>query len=186
MDKEQIKKDAETRMHKTIEALQVDLAKLRTGRAHPSLLEQIRVNYYGNETPLSHVATINVADARTLVVTPWEKPLIPTIEKAIMAADLGLNPVTSGEIIRVPLPALNEERRKELTKLVKGEAENARVAVRNIRRDANQHLKDLVKAKVISEDEERKAEDVIQKLTDKHIDQIDKMVASKESELMAI
>lgn len=174
------------RMEKSVEALQGELAKLRTGRAHPSLLEQVMVPYYGTDTPLMQVANIAVSDPRTLAVTPWEKPLIPVVEKAIISADLGLNPTTSGDTIRVPLPPLNEERRKELVRIVKQEAENARVAVRNIRRDGLAQLKDLVKDKAISEDDERRGQDEVQKITDKFVAQIDEMVSHKETDLMAV
>jgi len=181
-----IQKDAETRMKKSIEALSHELQKVRTGRAHPSLLESIKVSYYGNETPLSQMANIVAEDSRTLTVTPWEKNLISTVEKAIRMSDLGLNPVTAGTTIRVPLPALTESRRKDLIKHVKVEVEHAKVAVRNIRRDANAHAKELLKDKKIREDEEHKAEEHIQKLTDKCIIEIDKVFAQKESELMQI
>lgn len=181
-----IKETAEGRMQKAIEALHGELAKLRTGRAHPSLLDHVRVAYYGNEVPLSQVASVTVADARTLLVTPWEKPLVPTIEKAILTADLGLNPATSGNAIRVPLPLLTEARRKEMAKLVKGETENARVSIRNARRDANNQLKDLLKQKEISEDEERRMQEAIQKLTDKYIIDVDRIGAGKEKELMEV
>lgn len=178
--------DTEARMQKGIEAFKHELAKMRTGRAHPSLLEQIRVDYYGNETPLSQVANINVADARTLVITPWEKKLIPVIEKAIMVSGLGLNPATSGEVIRVPLPALTEERRKDLIRIVRGEAENARVSIRNLRRDANTAIKESLKKKEITEDDEKRLSDNIQKLTDKYIAEVDQMLATKETDLMSI
>lgn len=176
----------ESRMKKTIEALHNELAKLRTGRAHPSLLDHVRVVSYGNEVPLNQIASITASDARTLTVTPWDKAMVQPIEKAIMTADLGLNPATSGVVIRVPLPPLTEERRKDMAKLVKNEAENARVSVRNARRDANTQLKDILKKKEISEDDERRAQDVIQKLTDKFIAEIDKIAANKEKELMEI
>jgi ribosome recycling factor len=179
-------KDAEPRMQKAVEAFKVDISKIRTGRAHPSLLDQVRVDYYGTETPLSQIANISVADARTLAITPWEKKMIPVIEKAIMTSNLGLNPATSSEIIRVPLPALTEERRKELSKVVRNEAESGRVVIRNIRRDANNALKEALKSKEIAEDEERRMTDNIQKLTDKFIAEIDHLLAAKESELMAI
>jgi len=182
----QILKDAETRMQKSIEAFKNEMSKLRTGRAHPSLLEQIRIDYYGNETPLSQVSNITVGDARTLVVTPWEKRLIPVIEKAIMTSDLGLNPATSGDIIRVPLPALTEQRRKDLIKVLRSEAENARVSIRNVRRDGNTAIKDLLKDKNIAEDEEKRLTDLVQKLTDKFVAEVDKLLATKETDLMAI
>jgi len=183
---EQIKTAAEGRMKKSVEALQTELTKLRTGRAHPSLLDQVRVSQFGNEVPLSHVATINAADARTLLVTPWDKAMVQPIEKAIMSADLGLNPATSGIAIRVPLPPLTEERRRDMTKLVKQEAENARVSIRNNRRDANNQLKELLKKKEISEDDERRAQDTIQKITDKYIAEVEKITAAKEKELMEV
>jgi ribosome recycling factor len=183
---EQIKTNTESRMKKPIEILQNELAKLRTGRAHPSLLDHIAVSYYGNDTPLSQVASVTVSDSRTLMVTPWEKTMTQPIEKAIMTSGLGLNPATSGNTIRVPLPPLTEERRKEMAKQVKNEAENARVAIRNVRRDANTQFKDLLKKKEISEDDERRAQDIIQKLTDKYIAEVDKISAGKEKELMEI
>lgn len=182
----QILQDAENRMKKSIENLQMALAKLRTGRAHPSLLNTIMVPYYGSEVPLSQVASVNVADSRTLTVTPWEKNLVATIEKAIMQANLGLNPASVGEVIRVPLPALTEERRKELAKVVKQEGEGGKIAVRNIRRDANTQIKDLLKNKTIGEDDERRHQDEIQKSTDKFIAEIDKLISDKEKEIMAI
>lgn len=183
---EALKEAAESRMKKAIDALQNELSKLRTGRAHPSLLEHIRVNYYGNEVPLSQVASVTSSDARTLLVTPWEKPLLPIIEKAIMTADLGLNPASSGNNIRVPLPPLTEERRKDLAKLVKNEAENARVSIRNARRDANNQLKEALKKKEISEDDERRVQDTIQKLTDKYVAEVDRVASGKEKELMEV
>lgn len=178
--------DAELRMKKTQETLSQALSKLRTGRAHPSLLESISVLYYGNPTPLNQVANITVEDARTLTVTPWEKSITQAIDKAIRAADLGLNPATTGVVIRVPLPPLTEERRKELVRHVRNDAEEARVAIRNIRRDSNTVIKDLLKSKTITEDEERRSEEAIQKLTDKYIAEIDKMVTNKETELMHV
>lgn len=181
-----IQKTAKEKMTKSIRALEDELAKLRAGRAHPSLLEGVMVLYYGNPTPLTQVASIGVESALMLTVKPWEKKLVPDIEKAIRAADLGLNPATSGEVIRVPLPPLSEERRKELIKKVKAEGENAKVAVRNIRRDSNQHIKDLLKDKSISEDEQRKAEEMMQKLTDSYIHQIDEILARREKDLMEI
>jgi ribosome recycling factor len=177
---------AEQRMHKSIDAFKQEMARMRTGRAHPSLLEQIFVDYYGNATPLSQVSNVSVGDARTLVITPWEKKMIPVIEKAIMTSGLGLNPATSGEIIRVPLPALTEERRKEFIKVVRAAAENAKVGIRNVRRDANTELKELLKNKAIPEDEERRLTDVVQKLTDKLIAEVDQLLATKEKDLMAI
>lgn len=183
---EDVFRDAEARMQKSIESLKAELGKLRTGRAHPGLVEHVMVDYYGTDTPLQHVANISVLDARTLAVQPWEKPLVPVVEKAIMAAELGLNPSTSGDTIRIPLPPLTEERRKELVKVVKGEAESARVAIRNIRRDANQQFKDQLKAKDITEDDERRAEERMQKLTDKFVAQVDEILTSKEADLLAV
>ena len=179
-----IKKDAEVRMQKSVESLGADLGKIRTGRANPGLLDHLIVEYYGNPTPLSQVASVSIADSRTLLVTPWEKVLVPVIEKAILNADLGLNPATAGTAIRVPMPPLTEERRKEMIRVVRGEGENARIAIRNIRRDGNNHLKELVKSKDISEDEERRATDIIQKITDKYIAEIDTMLVKKEKDLM--
>jgi ribosome recycling factor len=181
-----IQDDAENRMKKSVETLSHQLAKLRTGRAHPSLLEAISVVYYGNATPLSQIASISIEDARTLTVTPWEKSMVQAIDKAIRTSDLGLNPATAGTVIRVPLPPLTEERRRDLVKHLKGEAEEARVAVRNVRRDANQEVKQLQKAKKITEDDERRSEEIIQKLTDKCISDIEKLAATKETELMHI
>jgi len=181
-----IKKNTESKMQKSLEALKNDLAKIRTGRAHTGLLDHIQVEYYGSMVPLANVANVTLVDARTIGVQPWEKPMVAKVEKAIRDSDLGLNPATQGELIRVPMPALTEERRKELTKVVKHEGENAKVAVRNLRRDANAHLKDGVKSKDISEDDERRAQDDIQKLTDRYVAEIDKMLAQKESELMAV
>ncbi len=181
-----IKNDATTRMSKAIDAFKDNLSKIRTGRAHTSLLDQITVSYYGNEVPLSQAATISVLDARTLSVTPWEKSMVAPIEKAIMDSDLGLNPASTGNLIRIPLPPLTEERRKDLIKVVRSEAESIRVAVRNIRRDAISDIRDLEKEKEISEDEERKAQDDIQKITDKFIAEIDEILSSKEKELMEI
>ena len=181
-----IKKDANDRMDKSIAALQQELTKLRTGRAHTSLLDHITVEYYGSEVPLNQVANVNVEDSRTLTVSPWEKNMVQPIEKAIMTSDLGLNPATAGTIIRVPLPPLTEERRKDMIRLVRQEAEGGRVAVRNIRRDAISDVKDLLKEKMIGEDEERRAEDEIQGITDRHIATIDEMLAKKESDLMEI
>ncbi len=183
---EDIKKDAAQRMGKSVESLTGELAKIRTGRAHTSLLDHITVEYYGSEVPISQVANIHVEDARTLNVTPWEKPMVSVVEKAIMNSDLGLNPASAGTVIRVPMPPLTEERRRDLVKVVRHEAENARVAVRNIRRDANNDLKALLKEKEISEDDERRGQDDIQKLTDKHIEQIDQILEVKEKELMEI
>lgn len=181
-----LQQDAESRMKKRVESLGHELAKVRTGRAHPSLLEGIMVLYYGNPTPLSQCANVNVEDARTLTITAWDKSMIQAIDKAIRASDLGLNPATAGTTIRVPMPPLTEERRKELVKHVRGVSEEARVAIRNIRRDANQEIKDMLKAKAITEDEERRGEDGIQKLTDRFISEIDKFTTQKEAELMQI
>lgn len=181
-----LKKTTESKMLKSLEALKNDLAKVRTGRAHTGLLDHIQVEYYGSLVPLANVANITLVDARTIGVQPWEKPMVAKVEKAIRDSDLGLNPATQGELIRVPMPALTEERRRELTKVVKQEGETAKVAVRNLRRDANNALKDAVKAKTISEDDERKTQDDIQKLTDKYVAEVDKMLAQKESELMAV
>lgn len=181
-----VKKTADSKMQKSLEAFKNNLGKVRTGRAHTGILDQVTVDYYGAATSISQVANVTLVDARTLGVQPWEKNMAAKIEKAIRDSDLGLNPVSSGELIRVPMPALTEERRRDLTKVVKGEAEDARVAVRNVRRDANNDLKALLKDKSISEDEERRAQDEIQKLTDKFIAEIDKAFADKEKELMAI
>ena len=183
---EEIKDDANTRMGKSIESLKQDLMKIRTGRAHTSLLDSITVEYYGAETPLNQVANVSVLDSRTLSVQVWEKQMIPVVEKAIMTSDLGLNPATSSDLIRIPLPPLTEETRKSLIKVVRGEGENAKVAIRNIRRDANSSLKELEKEKEISEDEERRAQDDIQKLTDKHVKEVDQILAEKEKDLMEI
>lgn len=182
----EIRKDAQTRMAKSIESLRHDLAKVRTGRASTALVDQLKVNYYGSDMPLSQVATIAVSDARTLTITPWEKQMVGPVEKAILASDLGLTPNTAGTTIRINLPALTEERRKELAKVVHGEGENAKIAIRNIRRDANQQVKDLLKEKQISEDEERRSEDEIQKITDEAIKGVDEVVKAKEEELMAV
>jgi ribosome recycling factor len=181
-----VKKTAEQKMQKSIETLKHEFAKVRTGRAHPGLLDQIMVDYYGNPTPLNQVANVNAIDARTLSVQPFEKKMLQVVEKAIRNSDLGLNPASQGDILRVPMPALTEERRRDLTKVVKHEAENARVAVRNVRRDAMTHLKDMLKKKTVSEDEERRAQDDVQKMTDRHIGEIDKLYQVKEAELMAI
>lgn len=178
--------DAKERMTKSIEALNTSLAKVRTGRAHPSLLDQVKVDYYGAETPLNQVANISVEDSRTLAVTPWEKTMTAAVEKAIMTADLGLNPMSAGMVIRVPMPPLTEERRKELVRVVRKEAEQGRVAIRNIRRDANGDLKTLLKEKEISEDDERRGTDAMQKLTDEFVAKVDTVLAEKEKELMEI
>jgi ribosome recycling factor len=181
-----IKTDAANRMDKSVESLVHELAKVRTGRAHPSLLDHIHVDYYGSDVPLSQVANINTEDARTLTVAPWEKTMVAPIEKAIMTSDLGLNPSSAGTVIRVPMPPLTEERRKDLIRVVKQEAEGAKVAVRNIRRDANHNLKEMVKDKVISEDDERRGQEIIQNLTDQHIKKIDELLGEKEKDLMEI
>ncbi len=181
-----IKKDADSRMQKALEALSNNFNKIRTGRAHPSLLDSIQVNYYGSNTPLSQVANISVEDGRTLSVTPWEPNLVPEIERAIMKSDLGLNPSTAGSVIRLPMPALTEETRKGFTKQAKAEAENARVSIRNVRRDALAQVKGLVNDKEIGEDDERRAADEIQKITDKYVAEVDKALAAKEQDLMAI
>ncbi len=178
--------DAETRMKKCIENLHATLMKVRTGRAHPSLLDSIKVPYYGTDTPLNQVANVSLSDSRTIMVSPFEKNLVAAVEKAIMTSDLGLNPVTVGTVIRVPLPPLSEERRKELIKHVKLETENSKVAVRNVRRDANAQLKECLKDKTISEDEERQGQERIQKLTDKHVEEIDKIFTHKEAELREV
>ena len=182
----EIKKNATERMQKSLEALKQELTKLRTGRAHTSLLDHITVSYYGSEVPLSQVANVAVADSRLLTVTPWEKTMVQAIEKAILTSDLGLNPATSGTVIRVPLPPLTEERRRDMIKVVRGETEGGRVAIRNIRRDANNEIKNLLKDKKISEDDERRAQDEIQKITDKYIGEIDKLLEAKEKELMEV
>jgi ribosome recycling factor len=181
-----VKKSADQKMHKTLDTLKADLGKIRTGRAHTGILDHIQVAYYGNPTPLNQVANVSLIDARTIGVTPWEKKMVAVIDKAIREADLGLNPSTMGDTVRVPMPALTEERRRDLTKVVRGEAENARVAVRNIRRDANAALKELLKSKAASEDDERRAQEDIQKLTDRYIAEIDKALAAKEADLMAV
>jgi ribosome recycling factor len=179
-----IKSDAAERMGKSVQALETELAKLRTGRAHPSLLEHISVSYYGSDTPLNQVANVTVEDGRTLVVQPWEQSMVSAVEKAILESDLGLNPNTAGTVIRIPLPPLTEERRKDLVKIVRHEGEQAKVAVRNIRRDANSDLKNLVKEKLITEDDEHRGQEVIQNLTDQHVKEIDQRVEQKEKDLM--
>ena len=178
--------DTETRMQRCIEAFKLEMSKVRTGRAHPSLLDHVRVDYYGTETPLSQVSNITASDARTLMITPWEKRMTPLIEKAVMAAGLGLNPTTSGDVIRIPMPALTEERRRDLTKVVRNEAETARVSIRNLRRDANTALKELLKKKEIAEDEEHRLMEAVQKLTDKYTAEVDHLLAVKEKDLMAM
>ena len=181
-----IERDARTRMGKSLETLRHELAKIRTGRAHPSLLEHVTVDYYGSEVPIGQAASVTVEDARTLTVTPWDKSMVSKIEKAILTSDLGLNPATAGQVIRIPLPPLNEERRRELGKVVANEGENCKIAIRNIRRDAIHHVKELLKDKQISEDAERRAETEIQNITDKHVAKVDEIVAEKEKELMEI
>jgi ribosome recycling factor len=181
-----VRKSAEQRMQKSIEALKADLSKVRTGRAHTGLLDHIVVDYYGTPTPIPQIGSVSLLDARTLAVTPWEKKLLAAVEKAIRDSDLGLNPASDGERIRVPMPPLTEERRRDLIKVVRHEAEGARVAVRNIRRDANTHLKDMLKKKEIPEDQERKAQDEVQKLTDRFIAEIDKILQQKEADLLAV
>ena len=183
---EDIKKDAADRMAKCVAALRNELKKLRTGRASTSLLEQVRVDYYGSEVPLTQVANVAVEDSRTLTVVPWEKQMVPVIEKAIMKSDLGLNPATAGSVIRVPLPALTEERRRDLTKVVRHEGEGARVAIRNVRRDVMHELKEMLKEKLVSEDVDRKAQEEVQKLTDKYVAEVDHVVAEKEKELLQV
>ncbi|QEY51680.1 ribosome recycling factor [Legionella longbeachae] len=182
----EIKQDSERRMKKTIEALRIDMSKIRTGRANVGLLDHVQVDYYGNLTPLSQVANVTASDSRTILVTPWEKSMVSAIEKAILTSDLGLNPATTGNAIRVPMPPLTEERRKELIKVVRNEGEQGKVSIRNIRRDANNQLKDLVKDKSISEDDERRAAEAIQKLTDKYILEVDALLAEKEKDLMEV
>ena len=182
----EIKKGAEQKMAKSIEALKVDLGKVRTGRAHAGILDHVMVDYYGTMTAIPKVANVTLADARTITVQPWEKKLAHTIEKAIRDSDLGLNPSTSGDTIRVPMPALTEERRRDLIKVVRHEAENARVAVRNVRREANEHLKKLLKDHKVAEDDERRAQDEVQKLTDRTIAEIDRLLHAKEADLMAM
>jgi ribosome recycling factor len=181
-----IKKDAAGRMGKTVEALVHELAKIRTGRAHPSLLDHVMVSYYGSDMPIKQVANVTVEDSRTLAITPWERNMVQAVEKAILQSDLGLNPNTAGTVIRVPMPALTEERRRDLIKVARHEAEQARVAVRNIRRDANGELKDAVKEKMISEDDERRGQEGVQKLTDQYIKEVDQVLSAKETDLMAI
>ena len=183
---EDIKKSAADRMQKSVNAVQNEMKKLRTGRAHPSLLEHVTVEYYGSQVPINQVANVNIEDARTLAVTPWEKPMVAVVEKAILTSDLGLTPASAGSVIRVPLPPMTEERRKEMTRVVRHEAEQGRVAVRNIRRDALHDLKELVKEKLITEDDEHRAHDEVQKLTDHYVAEIDKVLAAKEADLMEI
>jgi ribosome recycling factor len=181
-----VKKDAAERMGKSVESLRHELAKIRTGRAHPSLLDHLVVSYYGSDVPIKQVANITAEDARTLAVTPWERGMVQAVEKAIMQSDLGLNPNTAGNVIRVPMPPLTEERRRDLIRVARQEAEQARVAVRNVRRDANHELKELVKEKLISEDDERRGQEIIQKLTDQYVKEVDQVLEEKEADLMAI
>lgn len=181
-----VKKTTEQRMTKSLESLKVDLGKVRTGRAHPGILDHVMVDYYGNPTAINQVANVSLMDARTIAVQPWEAKLVGAIEKAIRDSDLGLNPSSQGNLIRVPMPALTEERRRDLIKVVKTEGENAKVAVRNVRRDANEQLKKLIKEKLISEDDERRAQEEIQKLTDRFIAEVDKALVAKEADLMAV
>ncbi|OIQ82997.1 ribosome-recycling factor [mine drainage metagenome] len=182
----EIKKTCEQKMLKSIDALRADLAKVRTGRAHTGLLDHIMIDYYGSMMPINQVANVTLVDARTIGVQPWEKKMAQVVEKAIRESDLGLNPQSAGDVIRVPMPALTEERRRDLVKVIKGEGEGAKVAVRNLRRDANQQLKDLVKAKEASEDDERRAQDEVQKTTDRFIAEIDKLIGQKEAEILAV
>jgi ribosome recycling factor len=181
-----LKKNAEQKMQKSLDALKTDLSKVRTGRAHAGILDHVMVDYYGAQMPINQVANVGLLDARTISISPWEKKMASVIEKAIRDSDLGLNPSTTGDLIRVPMPSLSEERRKDLTKVVRGEAESARVAIRNLRRDAITHLKDLLKAKSVSEDDERRAQEDIQKLTDRFIAEADRALAQKEAELLAV
>jgi ribosome recycling factor len=181
---EDVEKDAAARMAKSIEAVKEELRRLRTGRAQTSLLEHITVEYYGSNVPINQVASVSVEDSRTLVVTPWEKPMVSVVEKAILTSDLGLTPMTAGSVIRVPLPPMTEERRRDLVKVVRSEGENGKIAIRNIRRDALSDIKDMLKDKMITEDEDRKAHDDIQKLTDKYVAQVDELLQEKESEIM--
>jgi ribosome recycling factor len=182
----EVKKNTEQRMQKSLEALKADLAKVRTGRAHVGILDHIQVDYYGNPTQLTQVANVTLIDARTIGVQPWEKKMVAVVEKAIRDSDLGLNPATQGDMIRVPTPPLTEERRKEFVKLVKTEGEDAKIAIRNIRRDANEAYKKMIKDKLCSEDEERRAQDEVQKLTDKFVSEVDKMISEKEKELLTV
>ena len=181
-----IRKSTEQKMQKSVDALKVNLSKIRTGRAHAGILDHVQVDYYGSMVPISQVANVTLIDARTIGVSPWEKKMAQAIDKAIRESDLGLNPTMIGELIRVPMPPLSEERRRELTKVVKSEGEDARVAIRNLRRDANTHLKDLLKHKSVSEDEERRAQDDIQKLTDRYVTEVDKILQFKEQEIMTV
>ena len=182
----ELKKTTEHKMQKSLEVLRLDLAKVRTGRAHTGLLDHVQVDYYGTPMPINQVANVTLLDARTIGVQPWEKPMVPKVEKAIRDADLGLNPATQGDVVRVPMPVLTEERRRDLIKVVKQEGEDAKIAVRNLRRDAISHLKDALKKHEIPEDEERRAQDDVQKLTDRYVAEVDRMLADKEKDLMAI
>ncbi len=182
----ELKKTSEQKMHKSLDALKADLAKVRTGRAHPGILDHVQVDYYGSMVAITQVANVTLIDARTIGVQPWEKPMVPKVEKAIRDSDLGLNPSSQGELIRVPMPSLTEERRRDLIKVIKHEGENAKVAIRNLRRDAISHLKDALKKKEISEDDERRTQDDIQKLTDRYVSEVDRALAEKERDLMAI
>ena len=186
MSAAEIKTNTDQKMHKSLESLKSNLAKSRSGRANPGILEHIQVDYYGNPTPITQVAALGLADARTITVTPWEKPMLQVVEKAIRDSDLGLNPAAQGNVIRVPMPALTEERRKDLAKLVKSEGEDAKIAIRNLRREANESLKKLTKDKLISEDEERRSQDDVQKRTDKFVAEVDKLVQDKEKEIMTV
>ncbi len=181
-----IKKDCTARMAKCVQSFMADLKKLRTGRAHPSLVENLKVDYYGNETPLNQVANVGIEDARTIVITPWDKQAVQAVEKAIFKSDLGLTPMTAGTVIRVPLPPLTEERRRDITKVVRQDAENARVAVRNVRRDVLNDVKEMLKEKLITQDDDKRVQDEIQKLTDKHVADIDQSLATKEKEIMQV
>ena len=183
---DEVKNDARERMTKCVQSFQADLRKLRTGRAHPSLIEHLKVDYYGSDVPLQQVASIAVEDGRTLVISPWEKAVVQAIEKAIFKSDLGLTPMTAGTVIRIPMPPLTEERRREITKVLKADAENARVAVRNVRRDVMNDVKEMLKEKLISQDDERRAEGDIQKLTDKHVAEIEQLLSAKEKEVMQV
>ncbi len=182
----ELKKTSEQKMHKSLDALKADLAKVRTGRAHPGILDHVQVDYYGSMVAITQVANVTLIDARTIGVQPWEKPMVPKVEKAIRDSDLGLNPSSQGELIRVPMPSLTEERRRDLIKVIKHEGENAKVAIRNLRRDAISHLKDALKKKENSEDDERRTQDDIQKLTDRYVSEVDRALAEKERDLMAI
>ena len=182
----EIQQDAQSRMQKSIENLESNFAKIRTGRAHPSILDSITVDYYGSAVPISQVANVNVEDARTLTVQPWEQPMVQVVEKAIMMSDLGINPVTNGNMMRIPMPPLTEERRRDLTKIARQESESTRVAIRNVRRDANGDVKDLLKEKEITEDDARRTEDLIQKITDEAVKKVDELLAEKEAALMEV